>query len=270
MRRIYSRAGFTLTEAVMTTAITGLLTVAAVGLFTGTIKSTTRTMSVSMAQEGTRLGLSRLEERFVHASEVRVASATFVEYVVDVDQSPSYDKLADPDGDVIPNYLDADRDGDAALLMPATAQWQIGFNLKDDDEDGDGKIDCRQRLYLSGKDLMFDMSLDEAAWGGQYLRKLAVNVSTLSFTYFGNKANPLGKSVDPNNDGVVSSTEIDAVAAPSGAGNNNGSLDKDEERAYLTTLRVDLGIDGNKDGTTDHKVQTDVYPPLLPVKTESF
>lgn len=270
MRRVRSRAGFTLTEAVLAAAVTGLITASAAGLIAGVIKSATKTATVSQAQEGTRLGLMRVEEHLVHASQVRVASATFVEYVVDLDQSPLYDRLADPDGDGIPNYLDSDRDADASLLLSATAQWQIGFNLVDDDEDSDGQLDVRQRIYLSGGSLWLDTSVNGAAWGGASLRRLAPNVSTFTFTYYGNKANALGKNVDSNNDGVITAAEIDDTDPPTGGGNSNGALDAATELSYLTTVRIDMGVDSNRDGKTDYQVQTDVYPPLLPLKSESF
>ncbi len=269
--------GVTLVElmvgmAIMCVTIAGFST-----LLSTTIKSTTSAQTKGEAQEETRQALARVEEVLVQANEVQVASATYVEFVVDVDQSPAYDRGADWDADGIPNYRDGDRDGDAAGLLPAATQWRAGYNLKDDDEDGDGQVDVRQRIYLSGGEVWLQTSLDGAVWGAG--RRLMTSVSTFTLSYFGNKANNLGKSIDRGgdgasgtgdpgeNDGIISAAEMDAVLATAGMGNRNGLLDTANEKRYITTIRLTLGSDKNKDGKTDYAVETDVYPPLLPLKS---
>ena len=263
-KRLRGRRGFTLTEAVLATAVTAILVVAFSGFLASVMRTATTEVNQTQAQEQARLGLMRLEENLVHANEIQIASATFVQYIVDLDQSPDYDPNGDLNGDGVPNYRDPDRDGDASLLLPATAQWQAGFDLKDDDEDGDGKIDVREQLYFKNGALWFDKSVDEAPWGGRYLKKIAAHVSTFTFTYYGNKANPLGASIDGDNDGVISATEIDA------AGNASGVLDTAAEMRYLTSARISLGVDWNGDGKSEFRTETDVYPPLLPLKSQSF
>ena len=236
------------------------------GAFAGLLRyvmlSSTKLSNQSQAQEQARLGLMRLEERLSHANRIQTASATYVQYIVDSDQSPNYDPDADWDGDGVANYRDADRDNDAQLLAAATAQWQVGFNLKDDDENGDGKIDVRERIYLSSQTLWWELSLDEGGWTRK--KQFAVKVSTLTFTYFGNKANPLGRLIDFNSDGVITLSEMDA------AGNSNASLDTEAEQEYVTNIRVDIGVDWNKDVKVDYRIQSDVYPILLPLKPDSY
>lgn len=240
--------------------------------------TTNQAMNQGLAQEDVRMGLTRVEEALVHVNEVRVASATFVEFVCDIDHRPDYDPNVDWDADGIPNFRDGDRDADANALLPAPSQWRAGFNLKDDDENGDMKVDVLRRLYLDQSTLILDTSLDEEGWG---LRRLTLmtNVSTFTLAYFGSKANSLGKNIDlgndgvaatgdpGENDGVVSSREMDMTPAPSGMGNRNGGLDLANERRYITELRLTVGIDRNRDGKTDYQVETDVYPPLLPLKS---
>ena len=58
------------------------------------------------------------------------------------------------------------------------------------------------------------------------------------------------------------------VAAPSGLGNRNGLLDTVNERRYVTSIRVYLAVDKNRDGKTEYSVETDAYPPLLPLKSQ--
>ena len=273
------RAGFTLSELMVGMAIMGVMVAAFATLLKYVIKTTTKAQNTGEAQETTRQGLMRIEEALVQANEITVTSGTIVEFVVDMDQSPAYDPNGDLDLDGIPNYRDGDRDSDANQLIAAANQWRIGFNLKDDDEDADGQTDVRQRIYLSNRAIYLDMSLNGGAWGGSRLKTLMVNVSTFNFTCWGNKANSLGRNLDRGNDGLsgtgdsgendgmISGREVDMVAPVAGMGDRNGLLDTTNERRYITAIRVYLGSDRNRDGTTDYAVETDVYPPLLPLKS---
>jgi hypothetical protein len=243
------------------------------------VKTTTKAQTTGEAQETVRQTLSRVEDALAAANQVTVTSGTFIEFIADLDQSPSYDPNGDLDGDDVPNYRDGDRDGDAGLLLPAVSQWQAGYNLKDDDEDGDGQVDVRQRIYLSSRAVYLDMSVNGSAWSASRRRVLAVDISTLNFTYWGNKANTLGRNLDRGNDGasgtgdqgendgVISAREMDWVQPAAGMGDRSRFLDTTNERRYVTTVRIHIGSDRNRDGTIDYAVETDVYPPLLPLKS---
>lgn len=269
--------GVTLPELMIGMALLSVMVVGFSGILRFSVQTTLKSRTQGEAQEDVRQALMRIEEALAHANEVRLASATLVEFVCDADQGPFYNEDADPDADGIPNFRDADRDGDAQLLLPAATQWQAGFNLKDDDEDGDGQVDVVRRIYLSGTEVRMDTSLNGSPWGARVVRLLA-RASTLSFGYFGNRANILGRQIDlggdglagtvdaGENDGIISSAEMDAVVAPAGMGNRNGLVDTVNERRYLTSIRVTLGSDRDRDGRTDYVVETDVYPPLLPLK----
>lgn len=258
--------GYTLLELVMAMGIMGIVCVAFSSVLKYVMKSTTTVRVQGEALEDSRQALMKIEESLTHVNEVRVASSTFIEFVTDIDESPLYDPDGDIDGDGIPNFRDGDRDGDANLLLPATSQWRAGFNLKDDDEDGDGRIDVMRRLTLSGKDFWLDTNLNESSWTSRR-KRIATNVSTFTLTYFGNKANDLGRNIDSDNDGIITAREMDWVQAPAGMGNRSGGLDSANERRYITTLRVYFGMDRNSDGKSDFTVETDVYPPLLPLKS---
>ncbi|MFA6003326.1 MAG: type II secretion system protein [Elusimicrobiota bacterium] len=260
------QSGTTLTELMIGIAIMGTVTIAFATMLRQIIKATTSAQSGGEAQEEVRQALMKAEADLLHADEITLTSATLVEFIVDLDQSPDYAPNGDIDNDGIPNYRDGDRDNDSQLLMPATAQWQIGNNLKDDDEDGDGQIDVRERLYLSGGSLWLDTSVNEEAWGLR-TKCIMANVSAFTMTYWGNKSNALGRNIDLNNDGIISANEMDMTAAPNGMGNQNGSLDTKNERRYITSIGIKLGSDKNRDGKTDYAVETDIYPPLLPLKS---
>ncbi|MDE2290884.1 MAG: prepilin-type N-terminal cleavage/methylation domain-containing protein [Elusimicrobia bacterium] len=263
-----SRRGHTLVELVVGMAIMLIVCGAFAMLLRTLVTSTVAVSGGAQGEEQSRQALQRIEDLLSHANQIQVASSTFVQYIVDIDQSPNYDPNALGAGG-IPNYRNPDRDGDANQLVAAADQWKVGYNLKDDDEDGDGKIDVEERIYLSGTDLWSDMSVDEAPWGGRYLKRIATDVSTFTLTYFGSKANSLGKNIDLNGDGIVTAAEIDAAVPPVGMGNADGALDTADEMLYVTSVRVRLGLDVNKDGKTDEEVETDVYPPMLPLKAES-
>lgn len=271
-------SGFTLSELLVGMAIMLIVCLAFASLLKYVMKAAISVQTEGWAQEEARQTLMKIEEALIHANEVRVASSSLVEFVVDIDHAPAYNPNGDQDGDGIPNYRDGDRDGDANLLYPATAQWRIGFNLLDDDENGDVKVDVVRRLYLSTGTLWLDTSVDEEAWGGRR-KALAVNVSTFNILYFGNKANSLGSAMDlgddgnsgtgdtGENDGVITSREMDMVQTPTGMGDRSGGLNLKNERRYVTSLRFTFGVDRNRDGKVDYQVETDVYPPLLPLKS---
>ena len=213
------RGGYTLIELVLGTAIMAIVSVAFASLLKYVTRSTVALDLQGSAQEATRRTLSKIDEDVVHANEVRVASSTFLEYLVDLDQSPAYSAQADGDADGVPDYRDADRDNDASLLMAATAQWRVGFNLKDDDEDGDGAVDVVKRLTLTGTDLWSDTSLGGGAWGGAYRKRVAVDVSSFTLTYWGSKGNLLGLKIDLGADGLAAtgdSGENDGIISAAG------------------------------------------------------
>ena len=256
------RRGVTLAEMMVAMALLGLIAISFTGFLKYVLKTTVRENSQVQGQEAVRIGLESMELALVHANQITIASATMVEFITDMDQSPTWNPAAlDPNG--VPFERSSDFNGSAAIIQPSSAAWRSGFNLTNDDNDGDGQIDVKQRIYLSSGAIWRDMSVNGAAWGGRVSRLLA-GVSTFTFTYWGNKANALGRSIDTNGDGVISSSEMDCD--PRSGGNCNVSLDLQVERNFITTIRINVGVDPNKDGKTDYSIETDVYPPLLPLK----
>lgn len=274
-----NRRGVTLVELMVGMAMMAVVVTAFAGLLRLTARSANAVQTKTAAQEQLRQALQRAELALLHANEVRVASSTFVEFVCDLDQSPDYRPDGDSDGDGVPDRRDGDRDDDAMLLLPSTAQWRAGFNLEDDDEDGDAQTDVVRRLYYSAGALWLDTSVNGSAWGGNRLTRLGVDVSTLTITYWGDKSNSLGQNLDRGadgnagtgdsgeNDGIISQAEMDMVPAAAGMGNRNGALDLANERRYITSVRVYIGVDRSKEAGTDYVVETDVYPPLMALKS---
>ncbi len=271
-------AGFTLLELVITAAILSVMVLAFSSMLKYSTQATIKSKKQSESQEGVRQALGKIEHALAHANQITIASADMVEFICDINQRRDYGPNADTDGDGVPNYRDADTDNDAMLLLPAADQWQAGYNLKDDDEDSDGKIDVKKRIYLAGSDIMMDTSLNEEPWSGRK-RRLMANAATFTMTYFGNKANLLGKSIDlgadgiagtgdpGENDGIITAGEMDSVQPPQGMGNSNGLLDTTNEMRYITSVRINIAAGRNSDGTTDYAIETDIYPTILPLKS---
>lgn len=257
-----NRRGTTLSELMIAMALLGLIAVSFAAFLKYALKTTVRENAEATGQEASRQGLAKLELALVHADEITIASSTMVEFITGIDQSPDWNPAAlDPNG--VPFERSADFDGDAAAIQPSSAAWRSGFNLTDDDSDGDGQIDVKQRIYFANGAVWRDMSLNGEPWGGR-VTKLLADVSTFTFTYFGSKGNTLGKAIDTNGDGIISASEMDCDSHS--GGNCNGVLDLQAERNFITTVRVDLSVDPNSDGKTDYSIETDVYPPLLPLK----
>jgi prepilin-type N-terminal cleavage/methylation domain-containing protein len=259
------RRGVTLIELMIAMSLLALISVSFAAFIRSLLKTGLAAKVQVQGTETVRQGMEYAELELSHANQVTMASATMVEFIADIDHSPSWNPGGDTDNDGIPNYRDPDTDGDAGTILTPATQWRAGYNLTDDDEDGDGKVDLKERLYVSNGTLWQDLSVNEAAWG-RYVRKLLPDVSSFTFTYWGSKANQLGMNCDANSDGIVSAVEIDACAPPGGAGNNNGRLDTAGELSYLTTIRINVSVDVNHDGKNEYSLETDVYPPLLPLK----
>jgi prepilin-type N-terminal cleavage/methylation domain-containing protein len=261
------RGGFTLMEVVLSVAILSIVTLAFVKLQASLGQLVTKQTGSAQSGEQVREALQKVELAMLHANQITVASGTFVQFTADIDQNPSYN----PNGDgtnpnntqSVVNYLNPDRDGDAAVISPATSTWQTGYNLKDDDEDGDGNIDVQERIYLSHSVLYMDKSINGAAWGGRYLQTLKLDVSTFTLTYYGSYANMalgLTTNIDYKGNNIIDWTDMDK------AGNNNGKLDGSTELNYITQIHIYIGANYMATGTSQYVIESDVYPPLLPIK----
>ena len=52
-------------------------------------------------------------------------------------------------------------------------------------------------------------------------------------------------------------------------GNGNGVLDTQTERSYITQIHIVLGSTYMTTGSSEYTLESDVYPPLLPLKAQS-
>lgn len=269
--------GYTLIEMTILVAILGIIAVPAAVFFSSHLKNVTTSQNKVIAQENLRQALAVIEPILMEANEIVQVSSTAVTVTLDSCNMASYQMQGDADGDGIPNIQDPDDDNDAAgaLTQPATAQWAVGYDLNDDDDDGDGQVDLRVSISRSGDQLIKAVSVNGGAWQADTVLEQVVY---FAITPYGSKREDLGKNIDRGNDGAastgdsgendgsISAREIDWVQPPAGHGNRSGALDTAQERKYIISLYLEVGVDKNRDGVEDYRVRTEIAPPLLAVK----
>jgi hypothetical protein len=255
----------TLVELMVVVVILSVIAIPMTVFLTKTLKNVTLSAGKIKAQENIRRFLTYAEPYIWEANEIIAADSDSVTFIVDSNRMPGYDPYDDRDGDGVPDIMDPDIDGDAMLrlMTPPTAQWTHGYNLQDDDDDGDGKIDARIRLYRDGSRLRMEASWNEAPW-----TQLAVldGVTAFSIEYFGSKTQDLGRNIDLDDDGTITAYEMDWALPTQGHGNRSGSLDTAVEFRYIVSIYMEIGADGAADGLEDFRIRAEYTPPLLVLK----
>ena len=275
--KISNTSGVTLTELMITVAILGIITLPLTYFFANTNKGLVKTSVNLEAHEQLRQAFAHIEPVMMEANQIISANVSSMTFVADSNLSPLYLMNGDLDGDGISNIQDPDDDNDAvsSLLLPPTAQWRVGYDLKDDDDDNDGKKDVRVNIYKEEKKLYWAVSYNEAPWIPELLLD---NVTTLNFLYFGSKREDLGRNIDRGNDGnaatndagendgLITQREIDWVLPPTGHGNRSGSINTANELKYIVSIYLEVGFDKNGDGQEDGILRFEFSPPLLVLK----
>ncbi len=272
------KRGWTLTELVVTAAVLGIVFLVIVKFFSLSTREVSGQQQKTDAFEKLRqVFFTKIEPDLMEANEIVLAESQKIIFITDSNRMPQYDPDGDIDGDGISNIADPDDDNDSNLILPPTAQFRAGYDLKDDDEDGDGKIDMEVCYYLSGGILFRDFSYDGEGWGN-HIEELLDGITYLNFVYWGSKKEDLGKNIDLGNDGIadtsdegegdglISAEEIDMVPPPTGHGNRDGSLDTKDELRYIVSVYVEIGYDKNGDGLEEARLKTELAPPLLVLK----
>lgn len=271
------RPGFTLTETMVYVAVLGIAVAMFARFMTGFMKTAKGSENAMRGSAELRLALSKMEADLYEANEFTGISASSVTFVCDILKNPVRNPDADADGDGTPNIKDTDADGDARLKfsLPRDQQWRAGYNLEDDDEDGDLRRDVRIQIYWTSGKVWRGISVNEGPW---QVSELASRVSSFTFTVFGSKREDLGRNIDlgtdglpgtgdaGEGDGVISQREIDWTLPPAGHGNRSGGLNTPDEFKYAASIAVYMEADSNGDGQPDAKLGTEILPPLLQLK----
>ena len=261
-------SGFSFLEMLMVVAIMSIIVGVLGNLALKVVRGITDMDQRSRADVNIRMAMDKIETSLLNANYFDLARSTEVIFRADLITDPNYQPYGDFDGDGVLNINDPDYDNDATSITSPANQWRVGYNLKDDDDDNDGKIDMRWRIRLSSsvKTLYMDYSKNEEAWG-KHEQTLLTNVSTsTAFTFFGSENLLLCGTcgtTDSDNDGIVSAAEIDAVA---NGGNGNGVIDGSTETAKIVTIGVYVAVDTDKDNITENSMSIEVMPPPLYLK----
>lgn len=260
--------GMTLTEVMAAVAVFSIIALVMSILITMIFKGSTDFKIQAQAHSGAIIALRKLETRLVHANEILTAGSDEIMFIADINTWPDFPENADWSGNGVENYLDPDIDGDAAEYAISSGNvWKVGYNLYDDDSTDNDTIDMRWRIYLEDGKIKCDYSKDEEAWGSN-VETVAENIlNTEIFSYFGSADEFLsreGKNIDFDNNGIVTAQEMDTD------GNDNGLLDLQSERDYIITIRTDIQIDENSNGSPDFEVSADIMPPMLYLKRQKW
>ncbi len=280
-QRIDSKtAGVTLVEVMMYVVLVSIIGLSITTFFQTAVRGAKKTELQMLALSDLRDILTKfeIETDIYQINELLEISTTSIKFISDITRSPLYDPNADYDGDGIINKYDSDIDNDAQerFFLPQDQQWKVGYNLEDDDDDNDDKIDVIIKIYWDplDKKVYRELYINE----GLYSNKVLGEVTKFEFTYSGSKREDLGKFIDLGNDGVagtkdygendgkISLREIDWTLPPTGHGNRSGTIDTGQELRYITTIGLKLELDRNKDGLVDAKLETELMPPMLPLK----
>ncbi|RLD17496.1 MAG: hypothetical protein DRI36_03595 [Caldiserica bacterium] len=260
---MFHKKGFTLIEMILSILILSIVVIAISTFFSKSLKLTYKLDIKKRAFEVIFPAIIKIEKLIVHANEILEAKSDRITFITDINMWENYNENEDFDEDGLINKYDPDIDNDSTEFSTAEERWKIGYNLKDDDDDNDGKIDMRWKIYVENNTLYLDYSHNEENWGN-HKEIILTNLSTENiFSYFGSKDELLsinGVNIDYNGDGIVTQEEMDE------AGNNNGELDLKEERDYIVSIRINLSVDINNDGETDYNLNTEILPPMLYLK----
>lgn len=274
------RKGVSLVELMVYVAVMSIAIVGFARYFGGFFKGAKTAEHRIQASAELRSLFSQLSDGLYAANQFAGVSASSVTIICGAEEMPSFNPDGDSDGDGVPNIRDTDDDGDAAqrFSLPADQQWRVGYDLEDDDDDNDGRLDCLMSFYyVPAERAVYRSAVFNA--GPPQVKRLAVNISSFSFAAYGSKREDLGRNIDLGNDGMpgtadagegdgsISAREIDWVRpAQGGHGNRSGAVDVAGELRYVTTLEIYAEVDYNSDGKPDAFLRRQISPPLVPLK----
>lgn len=261
--------GFTLIEMMTSVAILAIIVLVIGKMTLTTTRALTQTEEQFKASIALRSASDKIETSLLNANKFLLARSTEIIFIADRNTDPTYLPYSDEDSDGIVNLNDPDDDDDATTIVVSSMQWSVGYDMKDDDEDGDNQIDMRWRIRLSTSQqkLYLDFSRNQEAWGNHEELIADHITSTQAFTFFGSKDTqlcPTCTTTDTDSNGIITSGEIDAVA---NGGNGNLFIDTSTEFDKIVTVSVSLTKNDNPgSGNPSSEVTVEVLPPPVYLK----
>ena len=262
-------AGFSFTEVII-----GLAIASFIFLIMGSIFHTVSAMMVNarvkkIANEKVLAAMNKVETLLSNANRFDLATSSEVIFVADLSTDPKFDKDGDFDGDGVRNADDPNMDNDVKVSWDPANNWKRGYNLQDDDDDNDGRLDMRWWIAADAatRTLWLDYQKNEEPWGS-HRQQLMDHISTTTiFSFFSSNNSILtpGASMYQNVWGQVTQENIDKVP-PDSCGNGNGTLDTRAEMDQIVSVRVSLGYSLVDNGRKDAGSSAEILPPPLYLK----
>ncbi|MFH1283673.1 MAG: prepilin-type N-terminal cleavage/methylation domain-containing protein [bacterium] len=272
------RSGFTLIEAVISSAILVIIMLAISSFTKDTAENINSSMKHINALETGRQALRKIEMALINANELSGVYGSKVTFIADSCTMRSYDPQGDFDSDGITNKNDSDDDNDShnAALASTADKWKYGYDIFDDDDDNNGSIDVISSIYVENNTLVQATSEN----GGDWVKKtLSEGINRLTLRYFGLKQDPNCQTIDlgedglpgtgdtGENDGMITQAEMMNVSPANGGQSNlNGVFDLKAERDLISSIYIEIGIDLNDDDKEEEILSVEIMPPMLPLK----
>lgn len=276
-----SSRGLTILELLLAMLILSVVGLAISTFFRVVLKASLQSEVQVKGQASIRSLLHILEMDFYDMNEVVYASPTRLDFLMDSHRAPWYSPTADTDGDGFNNLRDPDDDGDAldaqapmtrlrALAVSiSSVGWRQGFDMEDDDENGDGFRDvlCRYEFTppaastsgVLSRTFCFDnvcgdpqIVLDRGLW-------------EFSFDYLGTpNALELPANADANANGLIDRDDFDRLDGTVEA--SPAPLNQFMETRWITGVRVHIVANPSDTFQARTTIDTEINPPLLIIK----
>lgn len=274
--------GLTLLELLLAMLLLSVVGLAFSRFFRVVFKASIQSEVRLKGQTAVRSLLHVLEMDFYDMNEVVYASPTRIDFYMDSHRAPWYSPTADPDGDGITNLSDPDDDGDALdaaapitrlrdlAVSISSVGWRQGFDLEDDDEDGDGLRDvlCRYEYTPPAS------PVDSGVLTRQFCFNIVCGTPTVvldrglrdfSFDINGTRAAlELPANADSNVNGLIDRDDFDRLDGTVEA--SPEPLNQFMETRWITGVRVHLVINPSDTFSAPTTIDTEISPPLLGIK----
>lgn len=223
-----------------------------------------------------------VEMDFYDMNEVVFASSTRIDFYMDSHRADWYSPTADTDGDGINNLQDPDDDGDGLdaaapitrlrdlAVSISSVGWRQGFDLEDDDENGDGERDvlCRYEYTppatSTGSGVLWRTFCYDAVCEPSTI-VLDRGLREFSLDYNGTRnALELPANADSNVNGLIDRDDFDRLDGTTESA--TAPLDQFMETRWITGVRIHIRANSSDTFSAPTTIDTEIVPPLLGIK----
>lgn len=276
-----SSAGLTILELLLAMLLLSVVALAFSRFFRVVFKASIQSDVLLKGQASVRSLLHILEMDFYDMNEVVYASPTRLDFYMDSHRAPWYSPTADTDGDGFNNWRDPDDDGDALdarapmtrlrdlAVSISSVGWRQGFDVEDDDENGDGIRDvlCRYEyappVTSTSGVLTRTFCFDGVCGAPQIV--LDRGLLEFSFDVSGTPNSlELPANADFNANGLIDRDDFDRLDGTVEA--SPAPLDQFMETRWITGIRIHIVTNPSDTFRARTTIDTEINPPLLGIK----